>query len=80
MDWVTPGLVALDSIRKEAEQTMRRRLVRVNSIPLWPLHQFLSLGSCQLPFVDELCYGSEVKPFHSQEVFGHDVSSQPLYP
>jgi hypothetical protein len=39
-----PGLVALGSIRKQAEQA--RGSKPVSSIPLWPLNQLLPPGSC----------------------------------
>ena len=39
-----PGLVALGSIREQAEQAMGR--VPVSSITSWPLHQLLPSGSC----------------------------------
>ena len=37
------GLVALGSIRKQAEQVMGSKLV--SSTPPWPLHQLLPPGS-----------------------------------
>jgi hypothetical protein len=44
VDGAIPGLVVLDSIRKQAEQAMGSKPVR--SSPPWPLYQLLPAGSC----------------------------------
>jgi hypothetical protein len=59
---VTPELLGLSSIRKQAEQTMESNPVRI-ALP-WPLYQLLPPGSCPVGVLaltssgDEQCYGS----------------------
>ena len=77
-----PGLVVLDTIRKQVEQAMGRKLV--NSTPPWPLSQLLPPGSCSvwvpvLTFLaDKQRYGnvSQINPFLSNLHFGLGVSLQ----
>ena len=42
VDGTVPGLVVLNSIRKQAEQARGRK--KVSNIPPWPLHQLLLLN------------------------------------
>jgi hypothetical protein len=78
----TPGLVFLNAIRKQAEQTMRSK--PVSSIPLHGLciysclqvSAWFELLPC-LPSVDcESRHISQIKPILPQVAFGYGVSSQ----
>lgn len=46
MDGAIPGLVALDAVRKQAEEAVRSKLV--SSTTSWPLHELIpsGLSSC----------------------------------
>lgn len=67
VSWVTPGLMALDSI---------------SSTPLWSLHQLLQLSSCLVWVLVLTSLGGEqqcesvrwINPFFSNLLLGHDVS------
>jgi hypothetical protein len=68
-----PRLVVLGSIRKQAEQAKRSKLV--SSIPLLLLHQLLPPASCidffQWWIAMQKCKPN--KPFHPWIAFGHGV-------
>ena len=74
------GLVILGSIRKQAEQAMRSKLV--SNTPSWPLHQSLPPGPYPVgvvvltSFSDALRCRSvnQINPF-LQVAFGHGVST-----
>lgn len=75
----TSGL--MDAIRKQAKQAMMRK--PLGSTNLWPLHQFLPLGTCSASMSIVISLTDGLSPGSVGEIllpFGHNNFSQQQNP